>query len=195
MGRHIEETRGSGGSAAAASEAVGSNRSLALPQQARRKGHHQGDGVPSLKQQTALRPPAGWISRGTFSETVKTRPCRFRGPLGARAHADLGKQQRVKSTIPRRLRRPAVPPGTPTGSRRRGAVAQRRGSGNGAAARHGTPTRGGSAGAAERTAEGPGNAGRLGEMVKRPAAWQERSGREEGGGKAGKGDEEKEEEE
>ncbi|CAK0816802.1 unnamed protein product [Prorocentrum cordatum] len=48
---------------------------------------------------------------------------------------------------------------TPTGSRRRGAVAQRRGSGNGAAARHGTPTRGGSAGAAERTAEGPGNAG------------------------------------
>ncbi|CAK0816817.1 unnamed protein product [Prorocentrum cordatum] len=63
MGRHIEETRGSGGSAAAASEAVGSNRSLALPQQARRKGHHQGDGVPSLKQQTALRPPAGWISR------------------------------------------------------------------------------------------------------------------------------------
>ncbi|CAK0816797.1 unnamed protein product [Prorocentrum cordatum] len=110
MGRHIEETRGSGGSAAAASEAVGSNRSLALPQQARRKGHHQGDGVPSLKQQTALRPPAGWISRGTFSETVKTRPCRFRGPLGARAHADLGKQQRVKSTIPRRLRRPAVRP-------------------------------------------------------------------------------------
>ncbi|CAK0816820.1 unnamed protein product [Prorocentrum cordatum] len=33
-----------------------------------------------------------------------------------------------------------------------------------------------------------GGAGRLGEMVKRPAAWQERSGREEGGGKAGKGE-------
>ncbi|CAK0816821.1 unnamed protein product [Prorocentrum cordatum] len=82
-----------------------------------------------------------------------------------------------------RFGRPRV--GSP-GRRRRGAVAQRRGSGNGAAARHGTPTRGGSAGAAERTAEGPGN--RLGEMVKRPAAWQERSGREEGGGKAGKGE-------
>ncbi|CAK0816798.1 unnamed protein product [Prorocentrum cordatum] len=147
MGRHIEETRGSGGSAAAASEAVGSNRSLALPQQARRKGHHQGDGVPSLKQQTALRPPAGWISR----------------PAGR----GKGREDEEERT--------------------------RRGSGNGAAARHGTPTRGGSAGAAERTAEGPGN--RLGEMVKRPAAWQERSGREEGGGKAGKGDEEKEEEE
>ncbi|CAK0816804.1 unnamed protein product [Prorocentrum cordatum] len=79
MGRHIEETRGSGGSAAAASEAVGSNRSLALPQQARRKGHHQGDGVPSLKQQTALRPPAGWISRpagrgkGREDEEERTR--------------------------------------------------------------------------------------------------------------------------
>ncbi|CAK0816810.1 unnamed protein product [Prorocentrum cordatum] len=142
MGRHIEETRGSGGSAAAASEAVGSNRSLALPQQARRKGHHQGDGVPSLKQQTALRPPAGWISR----------------PAGR----GKGREDEEERT--------------------------RRGSGNGAAARHGTPTRGGSAGAAERTAEGPGNAGRLGEMVKRPAAWQERSGREEGGGKAGKGE-------
>ncbi|CAK0816824.1 unnamed protein product [Prorocentrum cordatum] len=127
MGRHIEETRGSGGSAAAASEAVGSNRSLALPQQARRKGHHQGDGVPSLKQQTALRPPAGWISR-------------------------------------------PPPPGG-------GGAAERERQWGGGQARHaheGRLRRGGGAhggGAGERRGQ------RLGEMVKRPAAWQERSGR------------------
>ncbi|CAK0816808.1 unnamed protein product [Prorocentrum cordatum] len=131
MGRHIEETRGSGGSAAAASEAVGSNRSLALPQQARRKGHHQGDGVPSLKQQTALRPPAGWISRpagrgkGREDEEERTRERQWGG--GQARHAHEG-----------RLRR-----------------------GGGA---HG-------GGAGERRGQ------RLGEMVKRPAAWQERSGR------------------
>ncbi|CAK0816805.1 unnamed protein product [Prorocentrum cordatum] len=91
-----------------------------------------------------------------------------------------------------RFGRPRVgSPGRLEGGRGGRTRKNRRGSGNGAAARHGTPTRGGSAGAAERTAEGPGN--RLGEMVKRPAAWQERSGREEGGGKAGKGEKEEEE--
>ncbi|CAK0816800.1 unnamed protein product [Prorocentrum cordatum] len=98
MGRHIEETRGSGGSAAAASEAVGSNRSLALPQQARRKGHHQGDGVPSLKQQTALRPPAGWISRpagrgkGREDEEERTRERQWGG--GQARHAHEGRLRR-----------------------------------------------------------------------------------------------------